>query len=1229
MRRSKTPHFPPRKPPDYQKADLNSADNEQKGFPAIEQEAPPSRGRGKATLFHFMDWPLRAKMVVLLVLASVVPLGINTYINIERATERITKSTSDLLSARADHLADQLDVFNRGYQRLVDRVAHLPRIHDYYQARPENVDRLGSIADTVIGVWASGDPNIRGVALIDLSGKVKLATEAPLIGMDLSYQGHIREALRGAPVVSNVYIAEPQVGNAPTIAYLAPIFLPDRKLVGVVAFWIRASALWDVMRASNELAGPGSFAVLFDHFGIRIGHTSSDEIIFHPGGRVDPTTVEALVAERRFGESTQQLLDDVVAFPDQFDRSIAEIPDEEIFRGIAPSNQVWNYGVARRFETVPWTIFYMVPEQSANARITTMWRENTMFALAITLVALIAGLLFAAVILRPVRSLSNAATLIGEGDLSARVPSGHKDELGRLGTTFNFMAEQMETQAKALKKGRDELELRVRDRTAELLQTNEALRESQERVRAVVDTALDGIITMDHEGRIVDFNPSAERIFKYSSSEVIGEHLADKIIPLALREQHRRGLEHFLATGEGPVLGKRLELTAVRSDGTEFPVELSISRIGSTEPPLFTSFIRDITERKKAEEEIRSNERRFRALVENSSDAIALFGADASILYAGPSTPQVLGYSPDELTKFNAFEIIHPDDHESVAKQLELCLSQPNVGVTVRARVFHKDGRWRLLEGVFTNLLDEPSVNAIVNNYRDITERERSEERFRQVIESSPNGIVMVDQTGKIHLVNEQIEKTFGYSRDELLGQSIDILVPNRTRKHHANYRDSFFTNPSIRAMGAGRDLFGLRKDGSEFPVEIGLNPLLTEQGTMVLGTIVDITERKRAEESVRRSQEQLAGIIDSAMDAIVTVDSDQNIVLFNSAAENMFRFSAAEAIGQKLDRFIPDRFRPAHRGHIQDFGRTNVTRRTMASLGSIFGLRSDGKEFPIEASISQLESDGKRFYTVILRDITERKQAEDEVRRLNEELEQRVVDRTAELQAANKELEAFSYSVSHDLRAPLRHIDGFSRALLDDHADKLDGEAQTYLREVRAASQEMAHMIDDVLQLARVSRSELSSEPVDLSELAEAIVSNLRKSDGERHVTTRIEKGLVVKGDRRLLYLVLSNLLGNAWKFTSKEERPEIEMGRKRIDKENVYFVRDNGAGFDMAYANKLFGAFQRLHTADEFDGTGIGLATVQRIINRHGGRVWAEGAVDQGATFFFTLPNLRRNEI
>jgi PAS domain S-box-containing protein len=377
-----------------------------------------------------------------------------------------------------------------------------------------------------------------------------------------------------------------------------------------------------------------------------------------------------------------------------------------------------------------------------------------------------------------------------------------------------------------------------------------------------------------------------------------------------------------------------------------------------------------------------------------------------------------------------------------------------------------------------------------------------------------------------------------------------------------------------------------------------------------------DINDRPRADEAGRATDAKLRGVLELAPDAIVIVDGEGRIVLVNTQAQQLFRYAPEELVGQHVEMLLPIELRERHETHRTTF-QQGPKRRPMGTGLELSARRKDGTTVPVEISLSPMQTEEGLLVISAIRDITDRREAEARIKALNEDLERRV----SELAALNRELEAFSYSVSHDLRAPLRSIDGFSQALLEEYAGAIDEPGQDYLRRVRAATQRMGDLIDDLLNLSRVTRRELRYERVDLSEMARTIAGQLQRTDPARRVDFTIADGLVVRGDPHLLRVALENLLGNAWKFTTKQPAPRVEFGVRERDGQRVYFVRDNGVGFDMAYSGKLFGAFQRLHRNSEFPGTGIGLATVQRIVTRHGGRVWAEAEAGNGATFHFTL--------
>src|SRR5437867_6436017 len=490
-----------------------------------------------------------------------------------------------------------------------------------------------------------------------------------------------------------------------------------------------------------------------------------------------------------------------------------------------------------------------------------------------------------------------------------------------------------------------------------------------------------------------------------------------------------------------------------------------------------------------------------------------------------------------------------------------------------------------------------------------------SEERFRAVAETATDAIVAADKSGHITYCNPGAERIFGYAARDAIGRPLTLLMPQRFHDAHRQGLARFLTTGEAHVVGRTVELVGQRKDGTEFPLELSLASWKVGGDTFFAGILRDITERKRAEELLRASEERFHLMVTHVEDyAIFMLDVEGNVATWNAGAERIKGYRADEIIGRHFSCFYPEE--DIRNGKPEQELRTAISEGRIEDEG--WRLRKDGSKFWASIIITALSDSAGHLqgFSKISRDITEHKRAQDKIQELSKEMERR----NAELIVVNKELESFSYSVSHDLRAPLRAIDGFSLALLEDCQDRLGREERARLQRVRAAAARMGQLIDDMLQLARTARCEMIPQRVDLSHLAQEIACQLQKSEPKRQARFVIAPGLTVEGDRGLLRIVLENLLANAWKFTSRQPDAHVELGSHRRDTQEVYFVRDNGVGFDMRYVDKLC-AFQRLHDVSEFPGTGVGLATVQRIIHRHGGRVWAEGAVGQGATFYFIL--------
>ncbi len=514
----------------------------------------------------------------------------------------------------------------------------------------------------------------------------------------------------------------------------------------------------------------------------------------------------------------------------------------------------------------------------------------------------------------------------------------------------------------------------------------------------------------------------------------------------------------------------------------------------------------------------------------------------------------------------------------------------------------------------------EELKHALENLQQDVTERREMEENIKklslrqQALLAAIPDIIMEVDTHKIYTwANKAGIEFFG---DDVIGKEADFYFV-REQNIYDIVQPIFDGNKDIIYVESWQK----RKDGKERLLAWWCHMLKDAQGnvTGALSSGRDITDQKKLEDLVEKEREELKLIIDSSPIIVFYKDREGRFIRINKTFAEVLDRPEENFVGKTVFDLYSPRTAQNMADNDQDVFQS---RRPKLNIVEQYESAS-GTRWAQTDKIPILDKDGMPIGLIgFAQDITERKLAEKEIKRLNEELEQRVIERTTQMEAINKELETFSYSVSHDLRAPLRSIDGFSHALLQDYQGKLDATGKNYLERICKATQHMGDLIDDLLKLSRVTQSEFNYQSIDLSKMVQSISDTFQKNNPNNNVKMTIQKGIVIQGDPHSMQIALTNLIDNAWKFTGKQKHPRIEFGATLKENEKIFFIRDNGVGFDMSYVGKLFGAFQRLHTMDEFVGTGIGLATVQRIIRRHGGKIWAEGKVGKGATFYFTLP-------
>ncbi len=764
----------------------------------------------------------------------------------------------------------------------------------------------------------------------------------------------------------------------------------------------------------------------------------------------------------------------------------------------------------------------------------------------------------------------------------------------------------------------------TRDISARKL-AQDSLRHSEEMVRLITNLVPHGIFAKDSSGRHIFVNAALAEMAGLPVEEMLGKNdfevVADKAQAEAYREDDR------IVTQSG---ARRLIPEEVRTDlsgRTRYLQTIKIPfTVAETGDSAVLGVCTDITEQRQMKKLLEESEGRYRALVEWSPESISV-QRDGKIIYANPAAIRMMGATSErDLVGKSGLDLVHPDFKERVRQRHRNSTEHGHSLPMTEETLIKLDGTAIEVEVQGVPIIYDGKP-ALYGSMRDITERKRLEATLHQSerelrltqfsMEHASDAVFWVDPHGRFLYANQASCRSLGYSREELLSMSVSDVDPLVPQEAWEPIWENIKTRRSITFETQNRT-----KQGRIFPVEVTANYLRFDGGDYNFSFVRDITERKRLEATLQESEEKFRTMVNSIPQLAWIARTDGHILWFN---QRWYEYTGA----------TPD--------EVEGWGWQRVyDRAVLPTIIEKWQAAIDaGEPFEMEFPLRGADGTFRIFLTRVQplkdpqgkvlqwfgtnTDVDELKQAEETIQQANNELEKRVIIRTAELEAANKEMEAFSYSVSHDLRAPLRAVNGFAGIVLNEFGPQMPADALRYLERIRDGAQRMGALIDDLLAFSRLSRQSMRHGHVDSVKLVQNVLDESAPQREGRTIEIRVGKLPDCHGDAALLRQVWVNLISNAVKYTGGREAAVVEIGCERENNENVFFVRDNGTGFNMQYANKLFGVFQRLHRADEFEGTGVGLAIAQRIVHRHGGRIWADAAEGRGATFCFTIEGER----